>query len=62
MITFIRYCRIKAKEIKLKLAFYSFLEKGIKEFSKNKETLQKKLIHEFAEILSRTDRDGTEIE
>lgn len=55
MITLFRYCRIKAKELKLKLAFYSFLEKNIKELSKHKEALQKTLIHELAEILCSAD-------
>ena len=55
MITLFRYCRIKAKEIKPKLALYSFLEENIKELSSHKVALQKTLILELAEIPCSTD-------
>lgn len=51
MITFIRWYLMKAKEIKLKLAFYQFLEQGVKEVTENQEELKKQIIHEFAEII-----------
>lgn len=51
MITFIRWILIKHKEIKWKLAFYSFLERQIKELFDNPEALSEKLMPYLSEII-----------
>ena len=42
MITLIRWILLKQKEIKLKLAFYSFVDQNIKKLANNPEKLEKK--------------------
>lgn len=44
MITFIRWILIKHKEIRWKLAFYSFLEQQVKELLEDPEALSEKLM------------------
>ena len=51
MITLIRWFQLKKKEIYIKLAFYSFIEQYVNEIVNNKEDIEKKLIHEIAEII-----------
>lgn len=51
MITLIRWILLKQKEIKLKLAFYSFVDQNIKKLANNPEKLEKKITHAFAEII-----------
>lgn len=51
MITLVRWYLMKAKEIKLKLAFYSLLEQGIEELANNKDEIKKEFIHELAVII-----------
>jgi len=51
LVTLIRYILLCQKRVKLKLAFCSFLEQELKEVIENKDDLQKKLIHEIAEII-----------
>lgn len=51
MITLIRWYLMKSKEIKFKLALYSFLEQGVKEITDNQDELQQKFVHEFAEMI-----------
>ena len=46
MITFIRWYLAKAKAMKLKLAFYSFLEDGLKYITENKDDFARKLMQE----------------
>ena len=51
MITLIRWFLMKQKEIKLKLALYSFLDEGMHYLAGHKEELEQKLVHEMAEII-----------
>lgn len=51
MITLVRWYLMKAKEIKLKLAFYSLLEQEIEELANNKDEIKKEFIHELAAIV-----------
>lgn len=51
MITLIRWFLLKQKEIKLKLALYSFVEKSLKELTQNPEELEQKIMHAFAEVI-----------
>lgn len=51
MITLIRWYLIKSKEIKLKLAFWSFIEQIMNEITGNGDDIEKKLIAEFAKLI-----------
>ena len=51
MKTLIRFFQLKSKEIKFRLTLYRFLEQLADEIVNNKEELQRKVIHEFAEMI-----------
>lgn len=51
MITIFRLILLKQKEIKYKLAFWQFVDKYMKEITKNPEELEKKIISSLAEII-----------
>lgn len=50
MITLIRWILLKQKEIKLKLAFYTFIDKSIREL--NTGELKDKLLKEIAPFIA----------
>lgn len=60
MITLIRYIILCQKRVKLKLAFYSFLEQISKEIIENNEDLQKKFIHELTKIIHNENQNKPE--
>lgn len=51
MKTIIQFFQLKSKEIKFRLTLYHFLEQLADEIINNKEELQRKVIHEFAEMI-----------
>lgn len=51
MITLIRWYMLKAKEIKMKLSLYRYLEKGVDYIAKNTDDLKKMFVHELVGIL-----------
>lgn len=51
MKTIIQFFQLKSKEIKFRLTLYRFLEQLADEIINNKEELQRKVIHEFAEMI-----------
>lgn len=51
MKTIIQFFQLKSKEIKFRLTLYRFLEQLTDEIINNKEDLQRKVIHEFAEMI-----------
>lgn len=51
MITLIRWYMMKAKEIKMRLAFWSLLEQLTNEIVENKEDIEKKLVSEIAKLV-----------
>lgn len=51
MKTIIQFFQLKSKEIKFRLTLYRFLEQLADEIINNKEELQRKVIHEFAETI-----------
>lgn len=51
MKTIIQFFQLKSKEIKFRLTLYRFLEQLADEIVNNKEELQRKVIHEFAEMI-----------
>lgn len=56
MITLFRWILLKQKEIKYKLAFWKFVDKYVKEITKNPEKLEKKLMDSLAEIINKTNQ------
>lgn len=62
MITLIRWYLLKAKEIKLKLAFWSFIDQIINEIVKNGDGIEKKLIAEFAKLIHEDNKNKNETE
>ena len=52
MITLIRFIILKQKEIKIKLAFYMFLDKQLKEFYKNPDGFTNKILKEVAPYIA----------
>lgn len=51
MITLFKWCLMKRKEITIKLGIYTALEEGLKYIANNREEVEKKLVHEFAQII-----------
>lgn len=60
LITLIRYILLCQKRVKLKLAFYGFLEQISREIIGNNEDLQKKFIHELTEIIHNKNQNKPE--
>lgn len=48
MITLIRWILLKQREIKVKLAFYMFLDKQLKDFTKNPDKVMNNIMKEIA--------------
>ena len=57
MITLIRWILLKQKEIKIKLAFYMFLDKQLKEFYKNPDGFTNKILKEVAPYIASAAHD-----
>lgn len=51
MKTIIQFFQLKSKEIKFRLTLYRFLEQFADEIANNKEELQRKIIHDFTEMI-----------
>lgn len=51
MITLYRMIRLWQLRTKYKLTLYTLLEEGIKYISDNRENIENKFVHEFAEII-----------
>lgn len=51
MVTLYRMIRLWKLRIKYKLALYELIEEGMKYISDNREELEKKFVHELAEII-----------
>ena len=62
MITLIRWYLLKAKEIKLKLAFWSFIDQIKNEIVKNGDGVEKKLISEITKLIHEDNKNKNEIE
>lgn len=60
MITLIRWYLLKAKEIKLKLAFWSFIDQIINEIVKNGDGVEKKLISEITKLIHEENKNEIE--
>ena len=60
MITLIRWYLLKTKEIKLKLAFWSFVDQIINEIVKNGDSVEKKLISEIAKLIHEENKNEVE--
>lgn len=60
MITLIRWYLLKAKEIKIKLAFYSFVDQIVNEVI-NTDELQKKILHELVEIIHKENQESQNV-
>ena len=56
MITLIRWWLYKSKEIKLKLAFWQFIDKQTKELIDNPEKLENKIIAEIAALIHESNK------
>lgn len=54
MITLFKWYLMKRKEITIKLGIYTALEEGLKYIANNREEVEKKLVHEFAETVHKT--------
>lgn len=59
MITLYRMIKLWQMRIKYKLALYELLEKGMKYISDNREELEKKIVHEFANIIHDSNKNKT---
>lgn len=60
MITLIRWYLLKAKEIKLKLAFWSFIDQIVNEIVKNGDGVEKKLISEISKLIHEENKNEVE--
>ena len=60
MITFIRWYLLKAKEIKLKLVFWSFIDQIVNEIVKNGDGVEKKLISEISKLIHEENKNEVE--
>lgn len=57
MITLYRMIRLWQLRIKYKLVLYEMLEKGMKYISDNCEEIEKKFVHEFANIIHESNKN-----
>lgn len=57
MITLYRMIRLWQMRIKYKLAFYTLLDEGMKYISDNREEIENKFVHEFADILHKNNTE-----
>ena len=60
MITLIRWYLLKAKEIKLKLSFWSFIDQIVNEIVKNGDGVEKKLISEITKLIHEENKNEVE--
>lgn len=51
MITLFKWYLVKRKEITIKLEIYTALEEWLKYVADNRDEVEKKLVHEFAQII-----------
>lgn len=60
MITLYRMIRLWQMRVKYKLALYELLEEGMKYISDNHEEIEKKFVHEFADIIHKSNMNNTD--
>lgn len=60
MITLIRWYMMKAKQIKMKLAFWTFIDQIVAEFAKNSGGLESKLMDALVKVIHE-DNNNTEV-
>lgn len=58
MITLIRWYMLKAKQIKMKLAFWTFVEKLLVEIAKNGDGLENKLMDTLVKVIHEGNKDA----
>lgn len=52
--------RLWQMRVKYKLALYELLEEGMKYISDNHEEIEKKFVHEFADIIHKSNMNNTD--
>ena len=57
MITLIRWYMLKAKQIKMKLALWTFAEQLLTEVAKNGEGIEKKLMDSLVKLIHEENKD-----
>lgn len=60
MITLYRMIKLWQLRIKYKLVLYEMLEEGMKYISDNREEIEKKFVHEFANIIHESNKNKTD--
>lgn len=60
MITLYRIIRLWQLRIKYKLALYTLFEEVMKYISDNREEIEKKFVHEFANIIHESNKNKTD--
>lgn len=57
MITLIRWYMMKAKQIKMKLAFWTLIDQLLTEVTKNGDGIEKKLMDSLAKVIHEGNKD-----
>ena len=57
MITLIRWYMMKAKEIKMKLAFWTIVDQMVTEIAKNGDGIEKKLMDSLVKLIHEENKD-----
>lgn len=57
MITLIRWYMLKAKEIKMKLAFWTLVDQLVTEIAKNGDGIEKKLMDSLVKLIHEENKD-----
>lgn len=57
MITLIRWYMMKAKEIKMKLAFWTIVDQLVTEIAKNGDGIEKKLMDSLVKLIHEENKD-----
>ena len=57
MITLIRWYMLKAKEIKMKLAFWTLVDQLVTEIAKNGDGIEKKLMDALVKLIHEENKD-----
>lgn len=60
MVTLIRWYKMKAKQIKIKLAFWTIIDQLVTEIAKNGDGIEKQLIDALAKVIHE-ENNSTEI-
>ena len=57
MITLIRWYMMKAKQVKMKLAFWTLIDQLLTEVTKNGDGIEKKLMDSLAKVIHEGNKD-----